>query len=516
LLSAPRLERDGVPLAFDTRKNIALVAYLAVTNESYTREALITLLWPELEPSRARANLRRNLSVLKKALGEEWLVVDRETVGPDPTADLWLDVEQFRRLLRDWQAHGHPENEVCPECLTALAEAVELYRGDFLAGFSLRDSPNFDEWQFFQTEGLRGELAPALERLVQGYGAQEAYSSAIPYARRWLALDPLHEPAHRHLMRLYAQAGRRSAALRQYAECERVLGEELAVPPAAETTALYERIRVERSRPEAREVPAPAPTPPPAPPPFITEEKALAEIERPVFVARERELARLDGLLQGVLGGKAAVVFVTGGPGRGKTALMDAFARRAMDAHPDLLVASGHCSAYSGAGDPYLPFRHVMGMFSGDVAARWAAGAVSRAHATRLWQALPRAAQALVDHGPELVDTFIPGPALLSRARAAVSDADLVGRLQALVERERAGPGEMEQSQLFEQLSQVLRSLAADHPLLLLLDDLQWADSASISLLFHLGRELADAGVPILIVGAYRPEEVALGRGGGF
>ena len=81
LLGPPRLERDGVPLEFDTRKNVALIAYLAVTGESHSRETLITLLWPELEPSRARAGLRRNLSVLKKALGGEWLVVDRETIG---------------------------------------------------------------------------------------------------------------------------------------------------------------------------------------------------------------------------------------------------------------------------------------------------------------------------------------------------------------------------------------------------------------------------------------------------
>ena len=75
LLGAPVLERDGEPIRLDTRKNVALVAYLAVTGETHTREALATLLWPEAEPSRARAGLRRNLSLLKKALGGEWLVV---------------------------------------------------------------------------------------------------------------------------------------------------------------------------------------------------------------------------------------------------------------------------------------------------------------------------------------------------------------------------------------------------------------------------------------------------------
>jgi ABC-type oligopeptide transport system substrate-binding subunit/DNA-binding SARP family transcriptional activator len=262
LLGPPHLDRDGVPLELNIRKNMALVAYLAVTGESHTRETLITLLWPELEPSRARANLRRNLSVLRKALGGECLVVDRETVGLDPSADVWLDVDQFHSLLLAWQGHGHPRADMCPECLIALAEAVELYRGDFLEGFTLRDSPNFDEWQFFQTEGLRQELASALERLVRGHSAQGAYETAIPYARRWLALDPLHETAHRHLMQLYAWSGQRAAALRQYGECERVLREELGVPPEEETTQVYKVIKEKRHPPPVKgRIAAPIPSP---------------------------------------------------------------------------------------------------------------------------------------------------------------------------------------------------------------------------------------------------------------
>jgi predicted ATPase/DNA-binding SARP family transcriptional activator len=248
LLGPPGLERDGKPVELDTRKTVALAAYLAMAGESpggqtHTREALATLLWPEVEPQRARANLRRSLSVLRKGIGGEWLVADRETIGIHPDAGIWLDVALFRRLLNSPQVHGHPEAKSCPECLEALAEAVELYRGDFLEGFSLRDSANFDEWQFFQTEGLRQELAVALERLVHGYSAQGAYEGAIPYGRRWVFLDPLHEPAQRQLMQLYALAGQRAAALRQYTECARILEAELGLLPAEETTALYEETR---------------------------------------------------------------------------------------------------------------------------------------------------------------------------------------------------------------------------------------------------------------------------------
>ena len=130
LLGQPRLERDGQPLTFDTRKNVALVAYLALTGGRCSRETLITLLWPELEPRRARAVLRRNLSVLGKALGGEWLVVDGDEIGTDPGADFWLDVDRFRHLLSTCEMHGHSDAQVCSQCLDALAQAVELYRGD--------------------------------------------------------------------------------------------------------------------------------------------------------------------------------------------------------------------------------------------------------------------------------------------------------------------------------------------------------------------------------------------------
>jgi DNA-binding SARP family transcriptional activator len=242
-LGSPRIERDGEPLEIDTRKNVALVAYLAITDVRHTREGLATLLWPESEPRRARAILRRNLSTLRKALAGEWLVASRDTIGVDPDADYWLDVDHFRHLLGAWQVHGHPQDEVCSDCLADLAEAVDLYRGDFLEGFSLRDSAAFDDWQCFETEGLRQELASALQRLVEGYLARDEAEAAIPYARHWVALDPLHEPAHRHLMAAYAEAGQHAAALRQYQGCVRVLERELGLAPGPEITGLYRRVR---------------------------------------------------------------------------------------------------------------------------------------------------------------------------------------------------------------------------------------------------------------------------------
>src|SRR5918997_4687103 len=208
LLGAPRIEHDGEPIEVDTRKAIALVAYLAVTRQRHVRDALAGLLWPEYNQTRARAALRRTLSSLGKARAQGWLEADRE--GVDLARNqIWVDVDRFRDLIAECGTHGHPETEVCPECLPPLSEAVALYRDDFLAGFALRDSAAFDDWQFFQSEELRRELAGALERLGRGLAVRGEWDEAIRPSRRWMALDPLHEPAHRWLMQLYAWAGQR-------------------------------------------------------------------------------------------------------------------------------------------------------------------------------------------------------------------------------------------------------------------------------------------------------------------
>ena len=295
LLGPPRVERDGEPVTIDRRKALALLAYLAITGQEHRRDTLATLLWPELDQSRARAGLRNALMSLRKALGEGWLDVDREIVRLPREADpsmgsgrvVWLDVDEFQDRLAECQTHDHLPAQVCPDCLSSLAKATELYRDDFLAGFTLADSPSFDDWQFFETQALRDQLASALERLARGHGAQGEYETAVAHARRWVALDPLHEPAHRLLMQLHAWSGQRAAALRQYAECERVLEEEVGAPPEEETVQLFQAIQerqalpppVDRAAPPiTAEAPATKPNLPVQPTPFVGREAALAEI----------------------------------------------------------------------------------------------------------------------------------------------------------------------------------------------------------------------------------------------
>jgi predicted ATPase/DNA-binding SARP family transcriptional activator len=514
LLGPPRLEAGDEPVQISRRKAMALLAYLAVTGEPHGRDSLATLLSPEYDQSRARADLRRTLSVLNTALGAEQLVVDRETAGVNPEADLWVDVTYFRRLLAACETHGHPSTEICQECVSLLEEAVTLYRDDFMAGFTLPDSSEYDEWQFFQTEGLRDALVRSLERLVSHYTLRGAYELAIPHARRWVALDALHEPAHRYLMQLYANAGRRNAALRQYRQCVRVLEEELGVPPSEETSALYEHIRSERLQPAEKDG---APTA--ASPelelqlPAFVQEGEPAETERGVFVARDRELAQLNGYLGAALGGHGQVVLVAGEAGSGKTTLVYEFARRAQEAYESLVVASGNCNAYTGSGAPYLPFRGMLNQLAGDIGGGWSRGTITQENARRLWALLPTTVRALLDGGHNLIDAFVPGAALATWiADLSPVQTDWLDRLERIRTRRAARDAAplATQDVLFEQFANVLETLARQRPLLLIVDDAQWADAASIGMLFHLSRRLA--GSRILLVITYRPEDVALGH----
>jgi predicted ATPase/DNA-binding SARP family transcriptional activator len=219
---------------------------VAVTGRSHSRDTLATLLWPEKDQQSARANLRRTLYDIGQLLGSHLLEVTAESVAISAQSSLWVDVEQFHSRLATALASDRAQQGLHATDLTRLVDATTLYTGDFMAGFNLPDSPDFDDWQFFQREELRSSFAKLLEELVLGYTAHEKWEEALSYTRRWLALDPLAEAVHRQLIRLYAQAGQFSAALRQYDECVRILAEELDALPEAETTALYEAIRSRR------------------------------------------------------------------------------------------------------------------------------------------------------------------------------------------------------------------------------------------------------------------------------
>ena len=500
LLGPFQASLDGEPVTtFESTKVRALLAYLAVeADRTHRRDVLAGLLWPEWPDQDALSNLRYALYNLRQVIGDRtaepsFLLITRNTLQFNTASDHRLDVAAFTDLtgLQD---------------LSGLEKAVALYQGCFLEGFSVGDSPAFEEWALFTRERLARQMSAALHRLAAAHEARGDYEQAQAYARRQLELEPWDEAAHRRVMRLLALGGQRGAALVQYETCRRLLAEELGVGPARETTALYESIRDgmfydrETKRRRDEKILAFPLSPSPA-------------VSPPSFVGRERELAQLDRYLDVALAGQGRVVFVTGEAGSGKTVLVGEFTRRAMAAHSDLAVAAGRCNAQSGIGDPYLPFREILQMLTGDVEHQRAGGAITGQHARRLWALLPDAVRALVDDGPDLVDLLLPGAALTLRAEVfAPGGAAWRTRLEELVKQRpvegQADQVALHQTDLFEQVTRVLQSLARQHPLILVVDDLQWADAGSVSLLFHLGRRLA--GSRILVVGAYRPGDLAL------
>lgn len=331
LFGTPRVERDGRELTPARAKAVALLAYLAVTGQPHEREVLATLLWPELDAEAARNGLRRELSGLRAALGADLLRTDRRYVARSPEADLWLDVARFGAQVAQVAAHGHTDGELCADCADSLRDAVALYSDDFLAGLPLPGCAAFEEWQFFQREALRDQFARALQLLCDWLRGRGEHEPAIGHARRWLQLDPLHEPAHRALMELYALAGRHSAALRQYQECVRLLDAELGTSPEAETIALAEAIQGRRLAPPVDTPPAPRPSSAPAGPDGAPTHRPLPSPATPL-VGREQELANLHGYLASP---HARLITLVGPGGIGKTRLAVELAAQATSRYQD-------------------------------------------------------------------------------------------------------------------------------------------------------------------------------------
>ena len=241
LLGLPRIEVQGQPVKIERRKALALAAYLALAEHRQSRDTIADLLWPELDREHGRSALRSTLRALTTPIPFEWIEADRTTLLLKRD-DVWVDVHEFMALLSGSESHGHSSDVVCDQCVPLYQQALELYNADFMAGFSLSDSVDYDDWQMSQREWLRREFADIQRRLSVYYAEAQQYAQAIKYAQQWLSTDPLHEPAHRQLMRLYAANGQRAEALRQYQQAVELLDAELATPPEDETTQLYESI----------------------------------------------------------------------------------------------------------------------------------------------------------------------------------------------------------------------------------------------------------------------------------
>ncbi len=246
LFGPPQVWMSGeLVTAMRSDKVRALLAYLVVeSGQPHRREKLAGLFWPGYPENSARASLRRALADLRSAIDDErasppYLDVTRQAIQFDQASDAWVDVNAFRILARTTQTSSE-------QTITRWEEAAELYRGEFMEGFSLPDSAPFEEWLLQSREELKRQFLDIIGQLVKGLEERGEYQRGLSHAWRGVEIDPLRESGQRGLMRLLALCGQREAALAQYEACERTLAEELGIAPSAETRALYDLLVAEK------------------------------------------------------------------------------------------------------------------------------------------------------------------------------------------------------------------------------------------------------------------------------
>lgn len=321
------------PLSFRSDKVRGLLAYLLTCpNQAISRDTLAALFFPDQESSRGRKNLNLLLTRLRQSLAPAQdkrpatpiLVTDYHTIQLAwDSSDLWADVTLSEKLGRQCEQHAHEQLETCPDCLYRLRQIVDLYQGDFLAGFGLDDSSPFDEWRLWQQEHCLNAVLWALslladQALVTGNGHQ-----AEQFARRHIQLSRWQEQPHRQVMQALAQQGKVAAALHHFTVCQKILAEELGSSPSVETWTCYQQLlnrpSLNDSHPVATQVPAPTQTLPlrAAPVP-------LPQPGTPFF----GRTTSLETLSQVVLNPTHRLITLVGVGGMGKTRLAIALAQR--------------------------------------------------------------------------------------------------------------------------------------------------------------------------------------------
>ena len=461
LLGPPQVRHADQSLQFATRKELALLIYLAVENRLHLRQTLSELFWPEGDAMHGRAALRVSLLHLRHLLGEgtrtdaaPHLLVTRDTLGLDHTSAFELDLYP---LHETWElvwpsAHTAP---ILPESerrslLARLQRAASFPPGEFLAGFSLRDAPAFDDWVRSQRaywHSRINELFDCLSRLQFEAGELEPSMTTV---NRWLAFDPLQEDAYRRLMRLRFAAGDRVGALRAYDLCRERLAIDMQTEPTVETVALASRMRAV-APPPRREKPV-------SPAAF-----SLAMLLDGPLLGRTAEVSTLIRVYHRVERGQTQVVLLEGEVGIGKTRLASEFLAWAEIEGADVLRGQ----AFETGGQ--LPYRPVIEALRPRIERENAPDDLL----SDLWLAeLARLLPELGDRYPDL-----PAPS-----------------------GEKSGA----RTRLFEAVARLGQALAARTPLLLFIDDVQWADAASLDVLHYLARRFAESETSALLLLALR------------
>jgi DNA-binding SARP family transcriptional activator/tetratricopeptide (TPR) repeat protein len=440
---AARVAPSARPLSLSLKKARAILACLALApGGTRPRQTLTGLLWPEAGEAEARNNFRVTLSSLRTALAAAQLRC-LHIDGDTVLLDLdMVDVDTV--TLRRLVENGSPD---------ALTEAIRVYRGDLLAGLDLEEAP-FEEWLVGEREQLRILALGACEKMLAHQLRADADEAALASAMRLLSLDPLRDSVHATVMRLHAKHGRFGQALRQYNACALALQRDLGVAPAAPTRRLYEEIlrsgtaghggRPRRGA-DARE-------PTVSWPPMV----------RAPHVGRVDEMRKLHEVLKDALGRRGHLVAVMGEAGIGKTRLVNELAGEAERAEAQVWLGRAYESDRILTFGPWVDAIRTSGL---------ARDGASLADFSPVWRSeLGR----LV---PELGDSS------LKEARHQDNPR-----------------------RIFEAVAQLVKHAIARQPLVLILEDLHWADELSVRLLSFLARRIAEWSV--LIVATAREEEV--------
>src|SRR5712692_4851323 len=472
-LGPPEVRHADQVLLFSTRKELALLIYLAVEGRVHLRKNLSEQFWPEGDARHGRAALRITLLHLRHLLGGggedtgvdpvPHLLIKRDTLGLDLTSDVELDLHILHEAWTLARASTRtmltmPE-DTRRTLLARLHHAARLPRGEFLEGFSLRDAPAFDDWVRFQREYWHLRTSEVFDRLSQMQFEAGALEAAMETVSRWLALAPLQEDAYRRLMRLHFAAGDRAAALRAYDVCRARLATGMQTEPTPETVALASRIRAV-APPRRKEAPAPHTHPPALSPATLLDGPLLG---------RTAELSTLIKLYHSAQRGQTQAVLLEGEVGIGKTRLASEFLAWAEMEGADVLQGQ----AFEAGGQlPYQPLIEAL------------RPRIERENApddllSDLWLAeLARLLPELGDRYPDL-----PAP---------------------------TGDKSVARNRLFEAVAHLGQALAARTLLVLFIDDVQWADAASLDVLHYLARRFAESETPALLLLTLRMGERAM------
>ena len=450
LLGAFELWLDGqlVPQsAWPGRKACRLFKILVThRHRVVSSDELIEWLWPNLTPESARNSLWVAVSRLRHLLepglttrgGSTFILTESPGYRFDPAGRCEIDVDAFQDHVRAGQAHQREGQWT--EAVDAYLAAQALYRGDYLS----QDA--YEDWAIPARERLRETFLEAESSLATCHLTLGRYGESLAHARQVLDHDPCRESAWRLVMEAHYRAGEQDRALQAFERCRAVLAHELGVDPLPETSALHERIlRVPPSLLKLSSVPLPA----------------AISLHLP-FVGRDREWALLADLLRRAMDGQGRIVLVSGEPGIGKTRLLEELAGLATARGAHVLVGQCYELEQNAA---YAPIVEAL-----------------------------RGLLPLLSASP---------PACPPGQLAAV--AELLPELRALgldLPPCQPLPPDEERTRLLASLAQVVRRCADREPLVLVLDDLQWADPSTLQLVHYLGRRAGNQ--PLLLAGAYR------------